>query len=106
MRTTFGRACAGYDATLERALADEITLVIARASLTTDRNVLAIRTGETIAALATCITATLALVPNVDVPSRLREMVEQIAKRIRRDAAKARPEGLGDIFGAARGGRA
>ena len=67
---------------------------------------MAIRTGETIAALATCLAMTLSLVPGADVPSRLREMVDQLAKRIRRDAARAKAEGLGDIFGAARGGHA
>ena len=105
-RTTFERACAGYDAEFERALADVITLAIARASLVTDKNVIAIRTGETIAALATCLAMMLSLVPDADVPSRLREMVEQLAKRIRRDAAKAKAEGLGDFLGAARGGHA
>jgi hypothetical protein len=106
MRTSFQRACAAYDPAFERALADEITLAIARASLVTDQNVMAIRTSETIAALATCLAMTLSLVPDADVPSRLREMVDQLAKRIRRDAAKAKAEGLGDFLGAARGGHA
>ena len=105
-RTTFERACAGYDPAFERALADAITRAIANASLTTDQAVLAIRTGESIAALATVIAMMLSLVPGADVPSKLREMVDQLARRFRRDAAKARAEGLGDFLGAARGGHA
>jgi hypothetical protein len=105
-RTTLERACSGYDVAFERALADAITRAIANASLTTDQAVLAIRTGESIAALATVIAMMLSLVPGADVPSKLREMVDQLARRIRRDAAKARAEGLGDFLGAARGGHA
>jgi hypothetical protein len=103
-RTTLDRACAGFDPAFERALADEIVLAIARASLVTDQNVMAIRTGETIAALATVIAMVLSLVPDADVPSKLRAMVDQLARRIRRDAARARAEGLADFLGAARGG--
>jgi hypothetical protein len=105
-RTTLERACAGYDAEFERSLVEKIGEAIALTSLTTDRQVIALRTGEMLSALATCMAATLALCPDSDVPSRLREMVEQLAKRIRRDAAKARAEGLGDIFGAGKAGHA
>jgi hypothetical protein len=105
-RTDFRRATAGYDEDFERALVDEIANAIGLASLVTDANVLALRTGETIAALATCMAATLALCPDADVPSQLRHRVDQLAKRIRRDAARARAEGVGDLFGAAPGGHA
>jgi hypothetical protein len=105
-RTSLDRACTGYDPAFERALVNAIGEAIALASITTDKNVMALRTGETIAALATCMAATLACVSDADVPSRLREMVNQLARRIRRDAAKARAKGLGDIFGAVRGGHA
>jgi hypothetical protein len=105
-RTSLDRACAGYDPAFERALVAAISEAIALASITTDRNVMALRTGETIAALATCMAATLACVSDADVPSRLREMVDQLAKRIRRDAAKARAEGTFNFLGAARGGHA
>jgi hypothetical protein len=105
-RTTLERAYAGYDSEFERMLAGEIIAAIALASLVTDRKVIAIRTGETIGALATCLSTMLMLVPGTDIPSKLREMVDKLAKRIRRDAAKGRAQGIGDIFGAARGGRA
>jgi hypothetical protein len=105
-RTTFEQACAGYDAAFERALVDEIANAIGLASMVTDANVLALRTGETISALATCMAATLALCEGMDVPSHLREAVDRIAKRIRRDAARARAAGVGDILGGAKAGRA
>jgi hypothetical protein len=98
-RTTLERACRGYDLKFERALVDEITETIARASLVTDQNVIALRTGEMISALATCLAFALALSPGMDVPSRLREAIEGLAKRIRKDAAKAKAEGLADVFG-------
>jgi hypothetical protein len=105
-RTTLATAMRGYDPAFERTLVDEITKAIALASITTDQNVIALRTGEMLGALATCMAATLALVSDADVPSRVRSMVDQLAGRIRRDAARARAEGAFDIFGAARGGRA
>jgi hypothetical protein len=105
-RTTFERACAGHDPDFERALVAAVTEAIALTSITTDQNVIAIRTGETLGALATVMSATLAMVSDADVPSRLREMVEQLARRIRRDAAKARASGDFDKFGIGREGRA
>jgi hypothetical protein len=98
-RTTFERACRGYDTQFERALVDEITETIARASLVTDQNVVALRVGEMISALATCLAFTLALSPGMDVPSRLRAAVGELAKRIRKDAARAKVDGLADAFG-------
>jgi hypothetical protein len=83
-RTTLEQALRGYDPAFERILVDRITEAIALASLTTDGRVIALRTGEVLAALGTVIAATLALTPDSDVPSRLREMVEQLAKRIQR----------------------
>ncbi|MCC6778524.1 MAG: hypothetical protein IT537_18155 [Hyphomicrobiales bacterium] len=44
--------------------------------------------------------------PDMDVPSRLRETVDGLARRIRREVANAKAEGVADILGAARGGRA
>jgi hypothetical protein len=105
-RTTLETAMRGYDPAFERTLVDAIGEAIDIASITTDQKIMALRTGETLGALATCMSVTLALVPGTDVPSRLRKMVDQLARRIRRDAAKARAQDLGDVFGAARGGHA
>ena len=106
-RTTFERACAGYDEQFASSLIEEILHTIARASVLSDANVLAVRTGETAAALVACLTTVLALCPDYDVPSRLRERVDEIAKKLRRDVAKARAAGLADtILGATREGHA
>jgi hypothetical protein len=105
-RTSLERAYAGYDREFESTLVAAIVEAIALASITSDQRVMALRTGEMLGALATCMAATLALVPDADVPSRLRDMVDKLASRIRRDAAKAKADGTFDIFGAARGGHA
>jgi hypothetical protein len=106
-RTTFERALEGYDPDFEQALVTGIMEVVAATSIVTDANVVAVRTGETTAALVTCLGLVLALCPDHDVPSRLRQHIEQIAKKLRRDVARARAEGLADtILGAAREGHA
>jgi hypothetical protein len=106
-RTTFERACAGFDAAFANSLADDIVRTIATASTVTDANVLAVRTGETADALVTCLALILALCPDHDVPSRLRKRIEQISKKLRRDVAKARAADIAaHILGAAHEGRA
>jgi hypothetical protein len=106
-RTTFERACVGYDDEFQQALVTEITEAIWRVSMVTDANVMALRTGETAAALVSCLGTVLALCPDHDVPSRLRQRVDLIAKKLQRDVAKARAEGIADhILGATRGGHA
>jgi hypothetical protein len=105
-RSTLEEALAGYDPAHERALTDAIMAAIATASLCADQPVAVVRTGETLSALATCMAAMLALCDGMDVPSHLREAVDRIAKRIRRDAARARAAGVGDILGAGRAGHA
>jgi hypothetical protein len=105
-KTSFGRALAGYDPEFRRALADKIITVIASASVIEDAPVIAIRTNETLDALADALITTLALVPDMDVPSKLRQAAENLTKRIRREVARARAEGVGDILGAQREGHA
>jgi hypothetical protein len=106
-RTTFERAFEGYDPDFEQALVTGIMEVVAATSIVTDANVVAVRTGETAAALVTCLGLILALCPDHDIPSRLRQRIEQIAKKLRRDVARARAEGVADtILGAAREGHA
>jgi hypothetical protein len=109
-RTTYARATREYDKDFERALCSEIVNAIARASLVTDPElrVLALRVGETTEALLSCLISFAALSPHFDVPSHLRQFAETAAKRIRRDVARARAEGIGQdfIFGARKGGRA
>jgi hypothetical protein len=107
-RTTWARATCEYDEDFKRDLIAEIVNAITKASLCTDANVMAIRTGETLEALTSCMIAFAAMSPHFDVPSHLREFAENTAKRIRREVAKARAEGFGEdfIFGARGGGNA
>jgi hypothetical protein len=107
-RTTYARATASYDDDFRRRLIEEIITAIAKASLVTDANVMAIRTGEMIEALTSCLIATAALTPHFDTPRHLREFAAELAKRIRREVAKARAEGFCSdfVFGACRGGNA
>lgn len=50
--TSFERARAGYDLEFRKHLADEIINAIANASMLSDANVMALRTSETLDALA------------------------------------------------------
>jgi hypothetical protein len=64
---------------------------------------MAIRTGETVAILTTCLAATHPLCPDLDLPSPLRKTVDRIAKSLRSQAAQARGEGVGaDILDSGR----
>jgi hypothetical protein len=63
---------------------------------------MAIRTGQTVAALTTCLAATRPLCPDLGVPSRLHKAVDWIAKSLRSQAAQARGEGAGEILGSGR----
>jgi len=83
-RTSWARAVAGYDDDFRRHLD-----AIAKTSLVTDANVMAIRTGETLEALISCLIATAALTP---------QFADNTAKRIRLEVDKARAEGLGEDF--------
>jgi hypothetical protein len=106
-RTTYARATASYDDDFRRRLIEEAITAIAKASLVTDANVMAIRTGEMIEALTSCLIATASLT-SFGTPSHLREFAEELAKRVRREVAKARAEGFYNdfVFGARRGGNA
>jgi spore coat protein CotF len=83
VRTTWQRAQA-HDPEFERALVDEIGTAIAQASLITDANVMAVRTGETIAALTTIMAGVLAMTPCATrSPTAMRKIVDEIAKKLR-----------------------
>jgi len=106
-RTTYAHATASYDEDFRRRLIEEIITAIAKASLVTDANVMA-RTGEMIEALTSCLIATASLIPHFGTPSHLREFAGELAKRVRREGAKAQAEGFCNdfVFGARRGGNA
>ena len=104
--TSFERAFREYDPEHEADLLRAITMAITETSKLDDEPVICIRTGEVLAALSTAMAATLAMTPGTDVPSHLRHAVECLARRIRRQAAKARAEGVADILGAGTAGHA
>jgi hypothetical protein len=89
-RTSYAQAIREYDPTFERTLVEEITLAIGRASICSDADVLALRTGETASALLTVFAATLALSPEAArSPTAIRKTVDELAKRLRLRVAKA-----------------
>jgi len=90
VRTDYATAARGFDPAFRDALIAKITTAIAHASMVKDAPILAIRTGETVEALITCLIATAAMSPQFDQPSFLREFANDLAKRIRRGVAKAR----------------
>jgi hypothetical protein len=105
-RTTYERAAREYDEDFKRELIGEIITAIAKASIVTDANIMALRVGETIEALTSCMISFAAMSPHFDTPSHLREFAETLAKRIRREVAKARAEGVFGHFGGREGGTA
>jgi len=106
MSTTYARAAAGYDAEFRRELAARIITAITEASIVCDAPVAAIRTSETLDALADVLATVLAMVPAMDEPAELRKAGKNLAARLRRDVAEARAAGLTDLLGGAKGGTA
>jgi hypothetical protein len=99
-RTTFAAAAGGFDPNFRDALAAEITRTIARASITTDAPIMALRPRETIEALVAVLVSMCALSSQFDAPSELRQFAIDLAKRVRRDVGKLRAEQVGaEIFG-------
>jgi hypothetical protein len=105
---TLERALLGYDAEFSSALVKVITEAIFHASVVSvdGQNVAAVRTGETIDALVTCLAAVMAGVAAHDNPAVLRKNCKTIARRLQKQAAQARAAGDWDWAGGARGGRA
>jgi hypothetical protein len=104
--TDFATACAAYDENFRRRLAHAIVQTIIAESRVTDPDVSAIRIAATTDALADAVGLVLAGDARMDVPSRLRATTDALARRIRRDVARARAEGLLNRAGAAKGGHA
>jgi hypothetical protein len=52
------------------------------------------------------MTVVLAMVPRMDDASELRKAADSLARKIRRQVARARAEGAADVLGGARGGHA
>src|SRR5215813_6241842 len=96
LRTTYERATRDYDEEFKRALISEIINAIAKASMVTDANIMALRVGETCEALISCLISFAAMSPHFDTPSHLREFAETLAKRFRREVSRARAEGFCD----------
>jgi hypothetical protein len=90
-RTTYARA-QSYDPEFEAALVEAIGTAIVNASMITDANLLAIRTGETIAALTAMLGSMIALSPALRSPTASRKAIDEISKRLRRQVAAARSD--------------
>jgi hypothetical protein len=89
-RFTYGRAVAGFDQEFEHELLEVITTAIAEASIVSDANVMAIRTGETASALITALAAVLAISPAAArSPTAIRHTIDELGKRLRRRIASA-----------------
>jgi hypothetical protein len=88
-RTSYAQAVRGYDEIFQRALGEQITRAIFEASIVTDANACAIRTGETDALVAVLATI-IALRPEAKVPSQLRTLCEDIGKRLLQDVKSFR----------------
>jgi hypothetical protein len=100
-----------YDDAFRQHLVGEIVAAIAQASICSDDTsprIMALRTGETCEALISCLISFAAMSPHFDTPSHLREFAETLAKRFRREVARARAEGFCSDFihGACKGGTA
>ena len=103
----FQRAMAGYDDKFRQHLTEAIVRTIANELIVVDPRVMAIRTTETLDALVDALVAVMAMVPRFDTPSELRCAAEALAKRLRREVARARAEGVADrLMGARDGGHA
>ena len=102
-RTTYERAVREYDEAFQRHLTGAIVNAIAEASIVTDPDlrIMALRIGETIEALTSCLISFAAMSPHFDTPSHLREFAETTA-------TKARGEGFCSdfVFDARKGGTA
>jgi hypothetical protein len=108
VRTDYATAARGYDPEFRDELTKQIVTAIAETSIVTDSNLMVLRVGETCDALALALVSMMALSPQFDTPSRLREAAFELAKKVRRDVARARadPTFAVDIMGARRGGTA
>jgi hypothetical protein len=83
-RATYADARAVYSDEFEKALTEEIFNAVVETSRCTDANLVALRTSESIEALLKTLALILALTPYARSPTRLREAVEELAKRLRR----------------------
>jgi len=99
---------ASFDAEFKKALIAEIITAIMNASRVSDAPAVTVRAHETVDALVTCLTAVAAMNPCFDSPATLQAFSEGLARRIKREVAKARAKGLfADlVIGARRGGTA
>lgn len=98
----------GYDKEFRNRMVKAIVETVFEQSLMVvgGKRVAAIHTGETADALIQVITAMLSMSPSMDEPRTLREFTDKMAKKVRRDVARARASGTFDQFGAAPGGTA
>ena len=89
--TTYAKATSEeYDAQHEEKLFEEITKTIVEASIVSDANVTAIRTGEAARALTRALAMVLALSPStVRSPKSIREITDAIRRRLHQQVGAA-----------------
>jgi len=92
--SSYKHALAGYDEAFRQRLAETILNAIATNSIVDDAPVMCVRTRETLDALADILVAIMSMVPRYDTASELRKATEALAKRVRREVAQARAEGV------------
>jgi hypothetical protein len=90
--TSYARAVAGCDAAHAAALLDAIATAIFDASRLADADCVALRTSEITDALIRSLCLVLALRPEARVPSQLRHLVDDIARRVRTGVKECRDD--------------
>jgi hypothetical protein len=99
-RTSYERAAREYDVEFQHVLTSKIIEAVTQASIISDPDlqVMMLRVGETTEALLECLILFASMSPIFDTPSRLREFAERVGKKIRRQVARARAEGVAQDF--------
>jgi hypothetical protein len=96
--TTFERAYRAYDPEFRRQLTRVVVTAIGEASIVDDTPVMALRVCETIDTLVDVLVSVMMLSEHFDA-SKLREAAEALVKRVRREVARGRAEGMADVWG-------
>jgi hypothetical protein len=89
---TYRRAVAGYDDEHRENLVAAIVTALAKESVLADAKIMALRTGELTDALLSVLIGILAMSPETNTPTKLRQFAEAIRKRVIRGVPQARED--------------